>query len=273
MSTHRLGRALRASIAVAAVSGALAPAAYAQAPPPAGADGHFVIGFEPRTTDAAARGVTGVMHCVPPEQAGRLATIHVADGVDLAQFAPGAALGIELVRGPEGQAEIVRIVPPPCQFRTGDAPSGPGQAPPPGVLPPGSGQPGGPGAGAQTGPHDGVPALERGFLNRVWKFEGEADGYRDGVLSMTLSKILNLPKRMAEQDDDLVDQDTVVLVGSSTRVYDGTKLVRERREASELASAENVRVQGKMLPPSKWRKDEDDQPVPTIRAKKVFILG
>jgi hypothetical protein len=32
-------------------------------------------------------------------------------------------------------------------------------------------------------------------------------------------------------------------------------------------------VQGKMLAPSKWRKDEDGEPVPTIRAKKVFILG
>jgi len=273
MSTHRLGRALRASVAVAAVaavSAALAPAAHAQTPPPGGADGRFVIGFEPKTTDAAAHAVTGVKHCVPPEQAGRPATFDVADGVDLTQFAPGAAIGIELARGADGGAEIVRIVPPPCQFQPGGAPTGP--VPPTGGTPP-PGQPGGPGSGPQIGPHNGVPTLERGFLNRVWKFEGEADGYEDGVLSMTLSKILNLPKRMGGQDDELVDQDTLVLVGSRTRVYDANELVRERREAAELASAEHVRVQGKMLPPSKWRKDEDDQPVPTIRAKKVFILG
>jgi hypothetical protein len=268
MSTHHLGRALRASVAVAALAAALAPAAHAQAPPPA--DGPFVIGFEPKTTDAGAHGVTGVMHCVPPEQAGRIATFNVADSLDLAGFTPGAAIGIEIAPASDGGKEIVRIVPPPCQFQPGGAPTGP--VPPTAGTPP-PGQPGGPGSGPQIGPHNGVPTLERGFLNRVWKFEGEADGYEDGVLSMTLSKILNLPKRMGGQDDELVDQDTLVLVGSRTRVYDANELVRERREAAELASAEHVRVQGKMLPPSKWRKDEDDQPVPTIRAKKVFILG
>lgn len=269
MSTHRFGRALRASVAIAALSAALVPAAHAQAPP-APADGHFVIGFEPKTTDAATHAVTGVMHCVPPEQAGRVATFDVADILDLAGFAPGAAIGIEIAPASDGGKEIVRIAPAPCQFRPGGAPGGPGPGP---VPPPGTGQPGDPGSSPQTGPPNGVPTLERGFLNRVWKFEGEADGYEDGVLSMTLSKVLNLPKKMADQDDELVDQDTLVLVGSRTRVYDGTKPVRERREAAELASAENVRVQGKMLPPSKWRKDEDGEPVPTIRAKKVFILG
>jgi hypothetical protein len=267
MSPHRLGRALRAWLAATALSAALAPSALAQAPPPpGGSTGPTVIGFQPSATDVGARGVTGVMHCVPPEQAGRMSTFSVADGVDLAQFTSGSVMGIEIAPGPGGRAEIVRVVPPPCQFRPG-GPTGPGSVPPPGFAPPASGPGPGPGPG-----HD-VPALERGFLNRVWKFVGEADGYDKGVLSMTLSKVLNLPKPMADQDDELIDEDTLVLVGSHTRVYDGTKLVRERREASELASAESVRVQGKMLPPSKWRNDEDDQPVPTIRAKKVFILG
>lgn len=265
MSPHRLGRALRASLAATALSAALAAPALAQAPPtPGGPPGPTVIGFQPSVTDAGARGVTGVMHCVPPEQAGRTATFSVAGSVDLAQFTPGSVMGIEIGPGTGGRAEIVRVVPPPCQFRPG-APTGPGSVPPPGLAPPASG----PGAG----PGHGAPVLERGFLNRVWKFVGEADGYEDGALSMTLSKVLNLPRKMADQDDELIDEDTLVLVGSRTRVYDGTKLVRERREASELASAENVRVQGKMLPTSKWRKDEDDQQVPTIRAKKVFILG
>lgn len=107
----------------------------------------------------------------------------------------------------------------------------------------------------------------------MWKFLGGVDGYEDGVLSITLSKVLNLPKRMAGQDDELIHEDALVLVGARTKVYDGTKLVRERREASELASAENVRVRGKMLRPSKWRKDDDGRSVPTIRAKKIFMLG
>src|SRR5919198_2549594 len=257
MSVPKFGRVLRASVAIAAIRAGVAPAAHAQAPGPGGDPN--LIGFEVKAVDAANRQATGVMHCVPPDQAGRIATFHVDDAVDIAQLQPGAVTGVELGPG-AGAPQIVGLAQAPCQFQPGaPGPQGP------------QGGPGGPGAPGQGGP-GGKPDLTRGFLNRVWKFEGEADGFEDGVLSMTLSKVLNLPKAMANQDDSLVDEDTLVLVGSQTRVYDVRKLVKERKEASELAAAESVRVQGKMLPPAKWHKDEDGDDVPTIRAKKIYIL-
>ena len=52
------------------------------------------------------------------------------------------------------------------------------------------------------------------------------------------------------------------------------ELKLERRESPELwlltwltASAPG----GKLSPPSKWQKDEDGTPVPTIRARKIYL--
>jgi hypothetical protein len=114
-----------------------------------------------------------------------------------------------------------------------------------------------------------LPHVVRGFLNRVWKFVGEVDYYEVGELSMTLGRILNLPRRWQSQDDELVDQDATVLVGNRARVFvDGKRVARE-----ELDNANDVRVHGKLLRPQMWHADEDGTPVPTIRAKKVYVTG
>ena len=135
-----------------------------------------------------------------------------------------------------------------------------------------------PTARAANGSHEGeetqfqdgcLPQVVRGFLNRVWKFVGEVDYYEVGELSMTLGRILNVPRRLRSEDDELLDQDTTVLVGLRARVFkDGTRVARE-----ELDNANDVRVHGKLLRPRMWRPDEDGTPVPTIRAKKVYITG
>ena len=114
-----------------------------------------------------------------------------------------------------------------------------------------------------------LPRFVRRFISRVWKFVGEVDYYESGELSMTLGRILNLPRKFRSQDDELLDQDTTVLVSERVRVFrDGERVGRDA-----LDTANDVRVHGKLLRPRLWRTDEDDTPVPTIRAKKVYITG
>lgn len=160
----------------------------------------------------------------------------------------------------------------PCSVGSGPPPpppGGPGYGPPPGGPGPGYGPPpGGEGSGPATGgPDQGAPGFNAGFLNRVWKFHVVIDSASEGRLSVTLERVLNLPKRLADQDDELLDQDAIVLIGSGLRVFRGT----QRVPLSELGDAEEARIQGKLLPPAKWANDEDEQPVPTIRAKKAFL--
>jgi hypothetical protein len=174
-------------------------------------------------------------------------------------------------------------MPPPCQPGTQPSPENPcSQGPNGGPGGPYQGGPGGPPngqPGGPNGPHGGPggpPTFAGGFLSRVWRFTAEADSYdaAKNVLNVTVTKIVNLPKKFANQDDEIVDQDAYVIFSASTKVYSGGKRVpKEQRYDALLDNADTVLVAGKMIPPAKWQKDEDDTPVTTIRAKRVSITG
>ena len=209
--------------------------------------------------------VTGVQHCVPPELAGTMAEFVLVPGYAGPQLAPGMRVGAE-VNYDVQPFQLVSVMPtPPCPL----GPPPPMQPTPPPPPPTGPGPmgpvpmgtaPTGPGP-VGTGPvaPGGEFRFSAGFLSRVWKFEAEADNYENGRLSITIDKVLNVPKRFSDQDDELVDQDALVLIGRTTKVK------------GDLDKAESVRVHGKLLRQSKWLKDEDGEPVATIRAKKVVV--
>lgn len=122
------------------------------------------------------------------------------------------------------------------------------------------------------GDHGATPRLEAGFLNRVWRIAGSADGFQDGVLDFTADRIVGLPHRFASQDDALVGQDARVLVTPRTRVFDADHhRLSSDAAASALDAADTVLVVAKLLPQAKWQQDQDSTPVPTLRAKKIVI--
>jgi hypothetical protein len=145
----------------------------------------------------------------------------------------------------------------------GDGPSAPPEQPA-GDAP--SGDQGGHGDRGDT------PRPKAGFLNRVWRIAGSADGFQDGVLDFTADRIVGLPHRFASQDDALVGQDARVLVTARTRVFDADHhSLSGDAQASALDAADTVVVMAKLLPQAKWQQDEDGTPVPTLRAKKIVI--
>jgi hypothetical protein len=211
------------------------------------------LGIEVTAVDPLTRTVTGIVHCTTPERAGRPESFKVTPDIEFNQFLPGMTWGIAV--DPSGV--ILSTGDMPCNV----SPQGP--PPPPGG---GGGQPG-PGQ-AEDGPVSQLPTFDRSFLTRVWKFEVEFDSAEAGVLNVTIGKVLNLPKRLKDQDDALVDEAAVVLFDRKTRVYENGRRTRE----SNFDEVEgNVRVYGKLSPPSKWQKDEDGTPVPTIRARKIYL--
>jgi len=137
-------------------------------------------------------------------------------------------------------------------------------------APPGDGE-----AGAAS--ECGMPDFAPRFLSHVWRFTGDADSYDAdaNILNMTVTKVLNLPKKMADQDDEIVDQDAYVVFSATTKVFDknGKRLARESKYDNALDDATSVKVAGKMMPPKKWQNDEDGNPVTTIRAKQVTIVS
>jgi hypothetical protein len=141
---------------------------------------------------------------------------------------------------------------------------------------PAAGGPANPGAADDKAGEHGPP-LMGGFLSRVWRFTADTDSYdaASNTLNVTVSKVLNLPKRFKAQDDGIVDQDADVIFTKTTKVFDaqGKRLRTESGYDVALDAAESVSVTGKITPQAKWNKDVDGSPVTTIRAKRVTITG
>lgn len=98
--------------------------------------------------------------------------------------------------------------------------------------------------------------------HRVWTFGGELNDWNEGVLDVT---VLRVGKHEFDEPTAVY-----VLVGERVRVYDQ----RGRRTTQDqLGDAEHVAVRAKLLGRDDWRTDEDGDPVPTFRAKKVRISG
>lgn len=154
--------------------------------------------------------------------------------------------------------------PPPGGFKPGQT-FGPGLSPPPGFDGEGFGE-----EFDEFAPVSLAGELPGSAFNRVVTFRCDADGFGDGELSVTIRSIGGLPKGLRQDFNEAVDdQDGLVLVGRTARVYKNG----ERVGKGKLDDADGVAVKGKLLRPGQWREDEDGNPIPTIRAKRVTITG
>src|SRR4051794_13776173 len=166
------GRAmkLRTSLsALVVVCAALALPAAASAE-----GGNAVVGFQVVSGNPADGTVTGILHCVPPQVAGRQVTLPAP--ADVVALAPNTVVGVHIVNGQITE----QTGPPPC-----DAPVAPlppqGQPKQPehpgGDLPAGVQRPHGPGDAGPKGGGDDLPRFLPAFTNRIWRFTGEANGF------------------------------------------------------------------------------------------------
>ena len=269
MLNHLIRRLLRVSVATAAVFAALAPPRSQRtrrrrrrSRRPADPDD------QPRRVGGQRRGhtITGIVHGAPPSWGpGTRKQLRVDASVDLSAVALHTIVGLQLKRDDSG-VEVIKVVAPNCNVQPAPQQNGEG-APPPGFGPDQQGgQPQGADGqpGQQGGPMD-LPVLSRSFLNRVWKLEGSADGYEDGVLNITLERVLNLPRAMRAQDDELVDQDAMVLIGRATRVYDsqGARSASAARPPSSpppSRSASRASAQAQPVAQGRGRQRGHDDP-------------
>lgn len=120
-----------------------------------------------------------------------------------------------------------------------------------------------------------LPELSPAFLARTWKLAAEADGFEDGVLSVTIDHVVGLPAAFADEGDLLESSDAEVLVARGTKVLDARHrpVTRRSRVRRLLDRADEVRVEGKVLDPEDWNTDEDGAAVVTVRAKRITVIG
>lgn len=123
-----------------------------------------------------------------------------------------------------------------------------------------------------------APVFDRGFLRRRWRVGGHVTGFGDGVLGVTVTSIPRVPARFREQAGRLEGLQLAVVISrrtklSRTRTARGAGRRGSRRVSPEtLERARRVKVEGKLLPPSRWRRDADGLRVPTVRASRVTVV-
>lgn len=131
-----------------------------------------------------------------------------------------------------------------------------------------------------------MPEFDRGFLRRTWRFGGDATSFGDGILTMTVTSPPRVPARFREQASRFLGLEVAVVLGRRTDVVSARRARRSSRGGRRggrggnrrvspraLSRAGRVQVQGKLLPPSRWRQDANGQRIPTIRASRVTIGG
>ena len=126
-----------------------------------------------------------------------------------------------------------------------------------------------------------APEFDQGFLRRTWRFGGEASGFGDGVLTTVIGTAPRVPARFREQAERLVGLEVAVVVGRRTDLVAARRARGARRGARRgssrrvsrrtLRRAGRVQIQGKLLPPSRWRQDANGQRIPTIRASRITL--
>lgn len=129
-----------------------------------------------------------------------------------------------------------------------------------------------------------APVFDRGFLRRKWRVGGDATGFSDGVLGVTVTSIPRVPARFRQQAARLEGLQLAVVISRRTKLSRSRTRTRTRaargagRRGSRRVSpgtlerARRVKVEGKLLPPSRWRRDADGLRVPTVRASRVTVV-
>lgn len=102
-------------------------------------------------------------------------------------------------------------------------------------------------------------------LTRVFDFAGSVDAVDVPArkLSFTIDDADDLPRRFAGQD-------AIATLPAAVRVYDEDG---HRVGLDALEDAEGVVVRGRILRPSRWQRDEDGEPLITVRAKRLTVLA
>jgi hypothetical protein len=88
------------------------------------------------------------------------------------------------------------------------------------------------------------------------------------VIDVDVNRLLNPPKRFKDEGDEVADQGALLIVDAKVKITKDGK----RISLADIEADDNLRVMGKFLRPAKWLKDEDDEPTPTLRAKRIEVL-
>jgi hypothetical protein len=119
---------------------------------------------------------------------------------------------------------------------------------------------------------EGPPKFTPAFYKRLLLIDVSLDGADGLELPISIEEVCSVPKRLRKQAAQLAGGDGVALLLARTTVWqDNTQLTGEAI-APAIDDADTATLRVRLIrPQSKWRVDEDGNPVPTFRTGRMEI--
>jgi Ca2+-binding RTX toxin-like protein len=119
---------------------------------------------------------------------------------------------------------------------------------------------------------DPPPTFSSAFYAITITITASADGMTGNELPISIEDVCDVPQSLAAEAAQLVGGDGVALISPTTRVFDATgQQLAGAAATTALAGADTVVLKARLLPPGRWRQDEDGAPVPTFSASRADI--
>jgi len=118
----------------------------------------------------------------------------------------------------------------------------------------------------------GPPKFTAAFYRRLLLLNVSLDGADGSELPISIEEVCSVPKRLKKQAAQLAGGDGVALLLARTQVWQGNTQLTGEAAATAIDGADTAILRVRLIrPPTKWREDEDGNPVPTFRTGRIEI--
>jgi hypothetical protein len=115
------------------------------------------------------------------------------------------------------------------------------------------------------------PKFTAAFYARVFTLDVSLDGADGKELPISIEEVCSVPKALKRQAAQLAGNDGVALLLQRTAIWEGKTLLTGEAAATALDGADTAELRVRLVRPRKWREDEDGNPVPTFRTRRIQI--
>src|SRR3954447_8277583 len=118
---------------------------------------------------------------------------------------------------------------------------------------------------------DGPPKFSGWFYRHSIVLDASLDGMDERELPVSIEEVCGIPRKRAKQAAQLAGTDGIALLLRKTTIYQDGKRLRGKAATTALDGADTASLRVRLTRTRSWHKDEDGNPVPTFRTRRIRI--
>ena len=121
------------------------------------------------------------------------------------------------------------------------------------------------------GDDDAPPNFSAAFYKHSFVLDASLDGMEGRELPLSIEAVCGIPRRRAKEAVQLVGADGIALLLDKTTVWLDRKRLRGEAATTALDGADTASLRVRLAGQRSWQKDDEGNPVPTFRARRIRI--